>query len=415
MILRLYVRVRFPGMGGFINPKKMKAARLKELLQKYTGDELDEEGRQEFAQMLEDLGGREQFESLLEQQLKNREFETEDDLPGVYGRLQTRLNEYIRQKRTPVVTLPRRKKVYRMWAAAAILLVMITGAALYFLAGMGGKKNIMQVSYKGDVAPGHYGAVLHLSDGRTIVLDSASNGTLAMQGKVQVVKENGTLKYVGKADVVVYNDISTDKGRQWQLVLPDGSKVWLNASSSIHYPLSFTGKERLVEVTGEAYFEVVHNATLPFKVKVGNQVIEDIGTAFNVNAYSNEPAIKTTLVQGIVKVSTFQHSASNIVLKPGEQASGTTNGLKVAKVDVDEVLAWQRGLFSFHHADIQTIMRQLARWYNVEVKYESKVPEDKTFTGEIGRDLTLAQVLRGLQKMNVHIKIEEDKRIVILP
>lgn len=397
----------------------MNAERLKELIQKYALDELDGEGRQELAQMLERQEDREQLEFLLEQQLKSRRFETEEDLPGVYERLQARLNEYTRQNRTPVIALRGRNKVYRMWAAAAIVLVMITGAVLYFIAGGGIKKNTMQVSYKGDVPPGHNGAVLRLSDGSTIVLDRASNGTLAMQGKVQVVKENGMLKYVGKADVVVYNDISTDKGRQWELTLPDGSKVWLNASSSIHYPLSFTGKERLVEVTGEAYFEVVHNAALPFKVKVGNQVIEDIGTTFNVNAYNNEPVIKTTLVQGIVKVSTvsIQHSAPGIILKPGEQAQLNEAGkLNVVKdANMDEVLAWQRGFFSFRHADIQTIMRQLARWYDVEVKYESKVPEDKTFTGEIGRDLTLAQVLRGLQKMNVNFKIEEDKRIVILP
>lgn len=397
----------------------MNAERLKELLQKYTLDELDESERQEFAQMVEKQEDREQFESLLMHQLKSREFETEEDLPGVYERLEARLNEYIRQNETPVIALRGRKKVYRMWAAAAIVLVMITGTALYFMAGGGIKKNTMQVTYKGDVAPGHNGAILHLSDGRAIVLDSASNGTLVMQGKVQLVKGNGVLKYVGKADAVIYNDISTNNGRQWQLTLPDGSKVWLNASSSIHYPLSFTGKERLVEVTGEAYFEVVHNAALPFKVKVGKQVIEDIGTAFNVNAYGNEPVLKTTLVQGIVKVSTFsiQHSASNIILKPGEQAQMTESGkLNLVKdANLDEVLAWQKGLFSFHHADIQTIMRQLARWYNVEVKYVSKVPDDKTFTGEMGRDLTLAQVLRGLQQMNVNFRIEEDKRIVILP
>jgi hypothetical protein len=313
------------------------------------------------------------------------------------------------------VILSRRTKVNRILTAAAILLLMLTGIAVYFMADRNSKKRTMLALYKGDVQPGHNGAVLHLSDGRVIVLDSVANGTLAMQGTIQVVKENGALKYVGKTDEVVYNDISTNNGRQWQLILPDGTKVWLNAASSIHYPLSFTGKERVVGITGEAYFEVVHNASQPFKVKAGNQIIEDIGTSFNVNAYSNEPVVKTTLVDGSVKLA-IANSALLTVLKPGEQGcSGTKDGLKVTKADVEEVTAWRRGLFSYRHADIQTVMRQLARWYNVEIKYEAKIPEYETFTGEIGHDLTLSQVLRGLQKMNIHFKIEEDKRIVILP
>jgi ferric-dicitrate binding protein FerR (iron transport regulator) len=205
----------------------------------------------------------------------------------------------------------------------------------------------------------------------------------------------------------LYNTVTTDRGRQWQLTLPDGTKVWLNAASSIHYPLSFTGKEREVEITGEAYFEVVHNSKQPFKVKVAGQVINDIGTSFNVNAYPDEPSLQTTLVDGVIMVNGTK-------LKPGQQAALINNQIIVSSANIEQALAWKNGAFSFDNADIYTMMRQLSRWYNVEVIYEGK-PDSTPFKGEIGRSLTLAQVLKVLESLHVHFRIEEDKRIVILP
>jgi ferric-dicitrate binding protein FerR (iron transport regulator) len=298
------------------------------------------------------------------------------------------------------------------WAAAIFLLA--AGGGAYFLNKEHSKKQqIAIVHYKGDVVPGHSGAVLHLSDGRTVVLDSAANGEVARQGTIQAVKENGRLKYIGKTNETVYNTITTDRGRQWQLLLPDGTRVWLNASSSIHYPLHFTGKERSVDITGEAYFEVVHNEKMPFRVHVRSAagiekgIIEDLGTAFNINAYSDEPTMKTTLVEGAANVN-------GILLKPGEEAVVVNGEVRVAEANIPQALAWKNGFFGFDRADIHTVMRQLTRWYDVEVKFEGE-PDNAPFQGKIGRQLTLAQVLKGLEQVHVHFRIEEDKRIVILP
>jgi len=322
--------------------------------------------------------------------------------------LQAHLYEKIRTGLGAPVVRMRRRRLTVHWAAAAVVVVLI-GGGTYFTLNRHAEKSpgIAVIHYKGDVEPGHNGAVLHLSNGSTVMLDSARNGTIARQGTVAAVKVNGALEYVGKPDAVVYNEITTGRGRQWQLTLPDGTKVWLNAASSIHYPLAFTGTEREVEITGEVYFEVMHNVKQPFRVKVGDQVIEDIGTAFNVNAYGDEPAITTTLVEGAVMIG-------GVKLKPGQQAAIANDRVKVAEVNVDQVLAWKNGLFSFEKADIYTVMRQLARWYDVDVKFEG-VPDNTPFQGEIGRSLTLAQVLKGLEQIHVHFRIEEDKRIVILP
>lgn len=185
----------------------------------------------------------------------------------------------------------------RKIAVVAFVLILALGGLLVYN-NIGVKKPAVYVSKdisKQDIVPGHNGATLHLSNGKTIDLDSAKDGVIANQNGVQIVKKNGKLNYVGKADDVIYNDIVTTRGQQWQLELSDGTKVWLNAASSIHYPLSFKGKERIVKITGEAYFEVVHNEAKPFKIQVGNIQIEDIGTELNVNAYTDEPSLKTTL------------------------------------------------------------------------------------------------------------------------
>jgi transmembrane sensor len=292
-------------------------------------------------------------------------------------------------------------------AAAAILILLAAGSTLFLLTRPKEAPAISAAQYKNDVAPGHSGAVLHLSNGSTIILDSAQNGTIARQGGVEAIKTNGELRYTGKTTQVVYNIISTDRGRQWRLTLPDGTKVWLNAASSIHYPITFTGQERIVEITGEAYFEVVHNGKQPFKVIAGGQTIRDIGTAFNINAYTDEPAIKTTLVEGAASVN-------GILLRPGQQAAIINDRVELSAANIPQVLAWKNGFFGFDHADIHTVMRQLSRWYDVDVKFEG-IPDSAPFQGKIGRDLSLAQVLKILEQVHVHFRIQEDKRIIILP
>jgi hypothetical protein len=299
-------------------------------------------------------------------------------------------------------------------AAAAIILFALAGAA-YFLRHPGKEvaaPPVAEVKYKGDVAPGHNGAILTLSNGQQILLDSTGNGAVAKEGKIQLIRKDGQLIYKGTQDELVYNSITTAKGRIWSIVLPDGTRVWLNSASSIRYPLAFTGKNRTVEMTGEAYFEVVRNASQPFKVKVGDQYIEDMGTAFNVNAYTDENAVRTTLLEGAVRIRT---KTANNTLRPGEQAIIKTGSqvIRVQPGNTEEAIAWKQGFFNFQHADITSVMRQLSRWYDVNVEY--KVTPDDTFSGEIGRNLSLVQVLDILQTTHVHFTIKEDKTIIILP
>jgi len=300
-------------------------------------------------------------------------------------------------------------------AAAAVVLLVLAGV---YLLRPRQQPTIAQINkvYKNDVAPGKDGAVLRLADGSQIVLDSAGNGEISRQGGTKVIKEgNGQLVYEAASggQEVLYNTLTTAKGKQFRMTLPDGTLVWLNSFSSLHYPTRFTGATRPVEVTGEAYFEVAADAARPFIVQTGRQEITVLGTHFNVNSYEDEPATRTTLLEGAVRVG---NAAGQVSLRPGQQASVGQHDKKisVAEVNAEEAVAWKNGYFHFDNADIQTVMRQLARWYDVEVKYDGVTPTaGGDFKGDIGRELTLAQVLKVLEQTRVHFRIEEDRRIVI--
>jgi transmembrane sensor len=269
--------------------------------------------------------------------------------------------------------------------------------------------------FKDDADPGSNKATLTLADGSVILLDDAKNGTLTQQGSAKVIKLDGKLLYdLGseKAKQIVYNTISTPKGGQYQLELPDGSLVWLNASSSIYFPTSFIEKERRVEITGEAYFEVAKNADKPFIVSVNNSEVQVLGTHFNINAYSDEEEVRTTLLEGSVK---FIDGNNTSLLQPGQQSQLTKDkNIKVASnVDVNEVVAWKNGLFSFENAGIETIMRQLSRWYDVEIEYKGKT--DDIFVAEMSRNIKLSDVLKALE-LTGRVKFEIDgKKIVVMP
>ena len=292
--------------------------------------------------------------------------------------------------------------------AAAVVLVSVIGAGYYLMRGYNSNKTAQtqqQVTVT-DKAPGKDGAVLKLSNGEEIVLDDAANGTLAQQGHTTISKQGGMLAYNGtqKNTAVLYNTLSTPRGRQFQLVLPDGSHVWLNAASSIKFPASFSANERRVEITGEAYFEVVKNAAQPFRVQYATAgregSIEVIGTHFNVNAYSDEAVVKTTLIEGRVKVGEQQQP---VILQPGQQAQVTADKVKViAKADINAALAWKNGLIVFNGADIKEVLRQVSRWYDVDVVYTGniQVPE---FYGEIPRTVNLGDVLKIIE-MNSKLK-----------
>lgn len=320
--------------------------------------------------------------------------------------------------RQPVM-LPVKNRIYflqRYWWAAACIILLTAGA--YYLSKQTRQPGLAATSPVKDVAPGGNRAMLTLSDGTQITLDSAGNGVLAQQGNTRITKlGNGQLAYSGSGNAegkILYNTMSTPPGGQYQLILPDGTGVWLNAASSISYPTAFTGNERSVTVTGEAYFEVVKNEKMPFRVKAGNTTVDVLGTHFNINAYKDEASINTTLLEGAVRVNVAQQQQQ---LRPGQQARVKANGAAIQVVDhpdIAEVMAWKAGFFSFNDADLPTVMRQLSRWYNVEVEYEGRIPQ-RVFTGEIGRNLTLSQVLKGLTKTRIKYRIENGNRIIIQP
>lgn len=261
-----------------------------------------------------------------------------------------------------------------------------------------------------EVTPGTNGAVLTLSDGSKVLLDSLSNGALKEDKGSKIIKEGNQIIYKdrkGKGEVA-FNTMSTPRGRQFQLILADGSKVWLNAASSIRFPTVFTGNDRRVEVTGELYFEVAKNPSKPFKVIANGTEIEVLGTHFNVNGY--DEVIKTTLLEGSVKIKAGNKTG---FLKPGEQAQTSISGeLKTSNtVNVDLVMAWKNGRFVFEDADLETIMSQVSRWYDVDVVYQDKTPK-RSFTADISRNTNLSVFLKVLEVSGVRFKIEGKKLLV---
>jgi len=317
------------------------------------------------------------------------------------------------------------RRVRALWyrSAAAVLILLGAGVVYYSTHQKRQEAIVVSKASAADVLPGGNKAVLTLAGGRQIILDSARQGDLVTEGDARVSKvSSGRLSYrrVGDAagavdavsgvGAVAHNTLSTPRGGQYQLTLSDGTVVWLNAASSITYPTAFTGKLREVSITGEAYFEVNYKANQPFRVRVGNDTIEDLGTHFNINAYPDEPGLKTTLLEGRVRVDA---AGGRVILKPGEQAVSQLGGSLTVRssVDVDEAVAWKNGLFQFDRADIQTVMRQLARWYNVDVKFEGAVSPDR-FWGKLPRDLNASQVLKVLQKEQVHFRIQ-GKTIIV--
>jgi ferric-dicitrate binding protein FerR (iron transport regulator) len=309
----------------------------------------------------------------------------------------------------------RRIRWSRYVVAASLAGTLVVGGWLYIKYASVAKPNIpstLASNFKNDVKPGGDKATLTLSDGSTVVLDStAASGTIAQQGDTKIVRvDNGKLAYNAlneKPGAITYNTLTTPAAGQFQVALPDGSKVWLNNASSLRYPVVFTGKTREVELKGEAYFEIARNAAQPFKVRVGAMLVDVLGTSFNIAAYGDESQVKTTLLTGGVRVS---EGDAATLLKPGEQVQVNPEGKFSApqEVDADGVIAWKNGLFHFERADIHMVMRMLARWYDVEVQYEGPATS-RLFGGDIERKLNLSEVLEILQKNQVHFTIEGKK------
>ncbi len=356
---------------------------------------------------------------LLLQQLQ-KEFQPAMDHPDTLPpELSEKLKHEILKKIEPARVIPLEAGSSRVnWRrVAAAVLILALGAASYFIfRGNEPPKELVTNSKElpgNDVEAGAHKAILTLANGTQIELDDKTKGQLVIPGMGSVTNNDGKLVYDNpsvETSEMVYNTLSSARGQSYSLVLSDGSKLWLNAASSVRFPVVFTGKERIVEITGEVFFEVAKDARKPFKAKVKDMEIEVLGTRFDINAYPDELTVNTTLIEGAVKVSA---NNSEIRLSPGQQSQLLSNGnLQVVKnVNTDEIVAWKDGYFHFENADLHSILRQFSRWYDIEVVYEGEL-KNRKFLAIVSRNSSLASVLKMLNANNVQFRIEGKKLIV---
>jgi hypothetical protein len=300
----------------------------------------------------------------------------------------------------------------RRWGWAAASIIILLGVGVFFWTANRNNAETQRTlvhAPANDMMPARGKVVLQLSDGKQIYLDSMQ-GSIVKEGALTVNNKKGALAYHGAADKLEYHTLTVPRGRQYQLQLPDGTNVWLNAASTITYPIAFTGPERKVTVSGEAYFEVAKNRSKPFRVAANDMMITVTGTHFNVTAYSDEPFLATTLLEGSVKVS---RNNRTVTLSPNEQSlSDATGSISVNRsVHVNEIMAWREGFFHFESADLPTILRELARWYDVDVVYEGVISKERFFM-IVNRNSSLSAVLKALQSNDVAFNINGKKLTV---
>ena len=378
-------------------------------------DELPAEDRKLLGDLLMQPEYQEQLDAIMQEQQQQgytMKADYEDSFRNMRKELQSRVE-------------PKSGRMIKFWWAAAAVLVLFAGLWYFNKDQKTIQTAEVQPKPVNEITAGQEGALLTLADGSTLVLDSMGNGILSHQNGADLLLSNGQLEYKKAGEVAgeeTYNTLSTPKGRQFRIMLPDGSVAWLNAASSIRFPTRFTKDVRRVEINGEVYFEAAamkkDGQKVPFIVNANNRFeVEVLGTHFNVNAYSDEPALNTTLLEGKVSVTSMR-SGKKVILQPGEQASlqtqsGTQLELIVRKADAGKVMAWKNGVFDFDDARIDEVMRQLKRWYDIEVKYESGVP-DIEFVGKMTRDIPLNGLLIALKKSNVHFRLE-GRTLIVTP
>ena len=307
------------------------------------------------------------------------------------------------------------KPLYWKRIAVAASVIIGLGVYAYLFSGTENKHAVLpSVAAKileTDVAPGTNGAILTLADGSHLLLDSSNNGITLTQGATSIKTLNGSITYTAEdsGSLVMYNTMTTPKARTFQLTLADGSRAWLNAESSITYPTHFAGKERSVTISGEAYFEIAGDPERKFIVRGGDITTEVLGTHFNINIYKEESSQKVTLLEGSVKIT---GGSSDVVIKPGAQAVFSKGELQVNNtVEVEQVVAWKNGAFKFRQTDIGEVLRQLSRWYDVEIIYTDGIFH-KLVSGSMGRDLNLTEVMQVLRGLGVKSKLENEKLYV---
>ena len=347
-------------------------------------------------------------ESLSQKVAEDQELQTAAD--EVYAKLLTQIK--------PEETTRKRRFASRWAVAASILIALSVGG--YFLVHKKQPQQQIAQNKIHDIAPGRNQATLTLAGGQKIILTKGLSGKLAQQGNM-LVQVNGanaiTYTASGTGNVPVqYNTMATRRGEQspYPLVLADGSKVWLNAASSITFPTAFNGNDREVTIKGEAYFEVAHNAAKPFRVTSDRQTVEVLGTHFDINSYNDESVIKTTLLEGKVKVTAAGNRS--VVLSPGEQSILSAQNIRIEKADIDITMAWKDGMFRFDSTPLSNIMNQVSRWYDVDIIYQDDKLKDKTFFAMCTRFANVSQLLHNLEQTHeVKFKIEGRKITVEHP
>jgi len=394
----------------------MNKANFKTLLEKYLTGNLSSAEKKQLLKWLEQPDYQNLLRAHMKLEFQAGVYEGEED-PAIFESVQKQLQQKIfePEKDTPISRLHFNKvRMLRTVAAAALIIIVISAALFYKKdAAHNSMASSKVIATTKAVLPGHEGAIITLADGTQLFLDSAQNGVLQQQGNTQIVKRSGQIAYLnqqGTANALLYNTMTTTRGRQYSLVLNDGTKVWLNAASSIRFPTAFTEHTRNVAITGEVYFEVAKNPHQPFMVTLPDGgTIEVLGTHFNVMAYSNETASATTLLEGSIKM---QKAGANTILEPGQQAQVKGDQIEVIpKADVDLAVAWKNGFTSFRKADIQTIMRQVGRWYDVDVTYNGNIPERK-FSGDLPREAPITDVFKIFKESDIHFELEGSKVIV---
>lgn len=380
--------------------------RLKLLYQRYLDDDCTPEELDELREMMALPEYQQQLEALMDHTWKEVKEGPQRDLT----------DEKVRGIFSDIVRRKKRRPVVRLWLQAAASVAIILVAGYYMLHRTG--QNLWQhgsteLAMANDVAPGSDKGKLLLGDGAVIDLEKVNEGQIWKNPTVEIIKKKGELVFVANKNAAAtdttWNVITTPNAGKYMVVLPDQTRVWLNANSSLRFPSAFSGRERNVTLTGECYFEVAKNRHAPFKVHVRNTVVEVLGTHFNVMAYENEPSVNTTLLEGSVRVSNGRQSK---VMVPGQQVASTAESLRLSTADTEEVIAWKNGLFQFNSTGLASIMHQLERWYDVKVIYRNDFA-GKRYTGLISRQTNLSQVLKMLELAGgIHFTIEGKTVIV---
>ena len=399
----------------------MSQKTFEELLRGYFNDNLSQEELSDFLQLIrksEYSVGLKQTIELLLQDSSLSGLSDPSRADAIFANIMDWSPEKEKEPKTKLLYTNNESRIFSFIKVAAAVLIALSAVLYLFLSRADESKIANKVSpennYKNDILPNAEKAILTLADGTTILLEDAQNGVLTPQGNAKIMKRDGKLTYSASnapAGEVLYNTISTPRGKQYQIELADGSRIWLNAGSSLRYPTSFTQKERRIEMTGEAYFEIAKNKDQPFVVKVNNSEIRVLGTHFNVMAYQDEDVLKTTLLEGSVQ---FTNGDALNILKPGQQSQLIRDGkVKVVSgIDVQNAVAWKNGYFNFEGADIESVMRQLSRWYDIEVTYGKKI--DERFYAEIPCAIKLSEALKALELTGKVRFAVEGKKVMVM-